>query len=67
MLPAGECNILIVPATPVTVSTGFSANNILKVEITGEFGAGLIEGSVVGRYASGLNEPTMFIRFEEFV
>ena len=66
-LPAAACNILIVPAAPVTVSTGFDANDILKAVITGEFGVGLIEGSVVGRYSTGVNEPTMQIRFEEFV
>ena len=67
VLPAGQCDILIVPASPVTASSGFDANDILKVEIIGEFAAGLIEGSVVGRYANGKNEPTMFVRFEEFV
>lgn len=66
-LSDGECNIVIVPASPVSPTSGFDANDILKVTITGEFGIGLIEGSVVGRYASGVNEPTMFIRFEEFV
>lgn len=66
-LLAATCTILIVPASPVTALTGFDANDILKVIITGEFGPGLIEASVVGRHSNGRNEPTMFIPFEKFI
>lgn len=49
--------------------TGFDANDILRVTVSGDISieGGKVEVTVVGRRDSGRNEPTMFFRLADFV